>query len=119
MNSEAFKKVEAAVAASKDMTIKDFFAADPDRAAKYTLSAAGWTLDYSKNRIDAKIMNALFKLAEASDLKAEIEKMFTGKKINATEGRAVLHTALRNLDKKDKVKVDGKDVLKDVRKVLD
>ena len=119
MNSEAFKKVEAAVAASKDMTIKDFFAADPDRAAKYTLSAAGWTLDYSKNRIDAKIMNALFKLAEASDLKAEIEKMFTGKKINATEGRAVLHTALRNLDKTDKVKVDGKDVLKDVRKVLD
>ena len=119
MNSEAFKKVEAAVAASKDMTIKDLFAADPDRAAKYTLSAAGWTLDYSKNRIDAKIMNALFKLAEASDLKAEIEKMFTGKKINATEGRAVLHTALRNLDKNDKVKVDGKDVLKDVRKVLD
>ena len=90
MNSEAFKKVEAAVAASKDMTIKDLFAADPDRAAKYTLTAAGWTLDYSKNRVDAKVMKALLKLAEASNLKEEIEKMFTGKKINQTENRAIL-----------------------------
>ena len=52
-------------------------------------------------------MKALLKLAEKADLKAEIEKMFTGKKINATEGRAVLHTALRNLNKADTVKVDG------------
>ena len=118
MNEEAWKKVEAAVAASKDTTIKQLFAADPDRAAKYTLSAAGWTLDYSKNRIDAKVMKALFKLAEASDLKGEIEKMFTGKKINATENRAVLHTALRNCDPKAKVKVDGKDVMPAVRAVL-
>ena len=118
MNEEAFKKVEAAVAASKDMTIKDLFAADPDRAKKYTLSAAGWTLDYSKNRIDAKVMKALLKLAEASDLKAEIEKMFTGKKINQTENRAVLHTALRNCDPTAKIKVDGKDVMPQVRKVL-
>ncbi len=118
MNEEAFKKVEAAVAASKDMTIKDLFAADPDRAAKYTLTAAGWTLDYSKNRIDAKVMKALIKLAEASNLKEEIEKMFTGKKINETEARAVLHTALRNCDPKAKVKVDGKDVMPQVRKVL-
>ncbi len=118
MNEEALKKVEAAVAATKGMTIKDLFAADPDRAAKYTLTAAGWTLDYSKNRFDAKVLKALLKLAEASDLKAEIEKMFTGKKINQTEGRAVLHTALRNCDPKAKVKVDGKDVMPQVRKVL-
>ena len=118
MNQEAWKKVEAAVAASKDTTIKQLFAADPDRAAKYTLSAAGWTLDYSKNRIDKNVMKALLKLAEASDLKAEIEKMFTGKEINVTENRAVLHTALRNCDPKAKVKVDGKDVMPQVRKVL-
>ncbi|MGN0846033.1 MAG: glucose-6-phosphate isomerase [Kiritimatiellia bacterium] len=118
MNQEAWQKVEAAIAATKDTTIKQLFAADPDRAAKYTVSAAGWTLDYSKNRIDAKVMKALLKLAEASDLKAEIEKMFTGKKINQTEGRAVLHTALRNCDPKAKVKVDGKDVMPQVRKVL-
>ena len=116
MNQEAWQKVEAAIAATKETTIKQLFAADPDRAAKYTLSAAGWTLDYSKNRIDKNVMKALLKLAEASDLKAEIEKMFTGKKINVTENRAVLHTALRNCDPKAKVKVDGKDVMPQVRK---
>ncbi|MGN0853083.1 MAG: glucose-6-phosphate isomerase [Kiritimatiellia bacterium] len=118
MNEEAWKKVEAAIAASKGVTIKDLFAADPDRAAKYTISAAGWTLDYSKNRIDAPTMKALLKLAEASNLKDEIERMFTGRKINRTEGRAVLHTALRNCDSKAKVRVDGKDVMPQVRKVL-
>ena len=90
MNQEAWKKVEDAVAASKTTTIKQLFAADPDRAAKYTLSAAGWTLDYSKNRIDADVMKALFGLAKAANLSEEIEKMFTGAKINRTENRAVL-----------------------------
>ena len=118
MNQEAWQKVEAAIAATKETTIKQLFAADPDRAAKYTLSAAGWTLDYSKNRIDKNVMKALLKLAEASDPQAEIEKMFTGKKTNQTENRAVLHTALRNCDPKAKVKVDGEDVVPQVRKVL-
>ena len=118
MNQEAWKKVEDAVAASKTTTIKQLFAADPDRAAKYTLSAAGWTLDYSKNRIDANVMKALLKLAEAANLKAEIEKMFTGEKINRTENRAVLHTALRNCDPAAQVLVDGKDVMPQVRRVL-
>ena len=49
MNQEAWQKVETAIAATKDTTIKQLFAADPDRAAKYTLSAAGWRLDYSKD----------------------------------------------------------------------
>jgi len=118
MNTEAWKKVEAAIAASKNTTIKEFFAQDPDRARKFTIEAAGWTLDYSKNRIDAGVMKALRNLAEASNLKAEIEKMFTGEKINRTENRAVLHTALRNVDPKAQVFVDGKDVMPDVRWVL-
>ena len=118
MNQEAWKKVEAAIEASKGTTIKDLFAADPARATKYTASAAGWTLDYSKNRIDAKVMKALLTLAEAANLKAEIEKMFTGEKINRTENRAVLHTALRNCDPAAQVFVDGKDVMPDVRAVL-
>ena len=118
MNQEAWKKVEDAVAASKTTTIKQLFAADPDRAAKYTLSAAGWTLDYSKNRVDANVMKALFGLAKAANLKDEIEKMFTGAKINRTENRAVLHTALRNCDPAAQVFVDGKDVMPDVRAVL-
>ena len=118
MNQEAWKNVEAAIEASKGTTIKQLFAADPARAEKYTATAAGWTLDYSKNRIDANVMKALLKLAEAADLKAEIEKMFTGEKINRTENRAVLHTALRNCDPDAKVLVDGKDVMPGVRDVL-
>ena len=115
MNQEL---LDQAMAASKAKTIKELFAEDPARAEKYTLSAAGWTLDYSKNRIDAATMKALVKMAEAADLKAEIEKMFTGEKINRTENRAVLHTALRNCDPAAKVLVDGRDVMPDVRAVL-
>ena len=118
MNAEAWKKVEEAVAASRNTTIKQLFEHDPDRARKYTISAAGWTLDYSKNRVDAAVMKALRGLAEASGLRDEIERMFTGEKINRTENRAVLHTALRNVDPEAKVFVDGKDVMPDVRATL-
>ena len=119
MDAQAWEKIDELIDKNATKTIKDLFAEDPARAQTFSLEAAGWFLDYSKNRIDKPMMKALVKLAEKANLKEEIEKMFTGKKINATEGRAVLHTALRNLDKNDKVKVDGKDILKDVRKVLD
>ena len=112
------KLLDKAMEASKAKTIKELFAEDPARAEKFTVSAAGWTLDYSKNRIDAAAMKSLMKMAEAADLKSEIEKMFTGEKINRTEDRAVLHTALRNCDPEAKVFVDGKDVMPDVRDVL-
>ena len=107
------------MAASKGKTIGDLFAADPTRAARYTASAAGWTLDWSKNRFDARTWRALLNLAEASGLKAEIERMFTGEKINRTENRAVLHTALRNCDPAAKVLVDGHDVMPGVRQTLE
>ena len=109
---------EAMVASSKK-TIKELFAEDPSRARKFSLDAGGWHLDYSKNRVDRKTMKALVKLAEASNLRAEIERMFTGEKINRTENRAVLHTALRNCAPEGKVFVDGKDVMPDVRAVLE
>ena len=112
------KLLDKAMEASKAKTIKELFAEDPARAEKFTVSAAGWTLDYSKNRIDAAAMKSLMKMAEAADLKSEIEKMFTGEKINRTEDRAVLHTALRNCDPEANVFVDGKDVMPDVRDVL-
>ena len=118
MDAQAWEKVDELIDKNQTKTIKDLFAEDPKRAERFSLEAAGWFLDYSKNRIDAATMKALVKLAEKANLKAEIEKMFTGKKINATEGRAVLHTALRNLDPKAKIKVDGKDVMPGVRKVL-
>ena len=115
---DKWQYLEDAMEASQKKTIKELFAEDPARAEKFSLAAAGWFLDYSKNRIDATVMKNLVKLAEASDLKAEIEKMFTGEKINVTENRAVLHTALRNCDPKAQVFVDGKDVMPDVRAVL-
>jgi len=118
MDAQAWEKVDELIDKNQTKTIKDLFAEDPKRAERFSLEAAGWFLDYSKNRIDAATMKALVKLAEKANLKAEIEKMFTGKKINVTEGRAVLHTALRNLDPKAKIKVDGKDVMPGVRKVL-
>ena len=118
MNSAAWERVDELIDKNQNKTIRDYFAEDPGRAERFSLEAAGWFLDYSKNRIDADMMKALVKLAEKSDLKSEIEKMFTGKKINATEGRAVLHTALRNVDPKAKIKVDGKDIMPGVRKVL-
>lgn len=118
MDAQAWEKVDELIDKNQSKTIKDLFAADPNRAGKFSLSAAGWFLDYSKNRIDKPMMKALLQLAEKANLKDEIEKMFTGKKINETEGRAVLHTALRCQDPSVKIKVDGKDVMPDVRKVL-
>ncbi len=118
MTQDKWQYLDDAMCASNRKTIKELFAEDPARAQKYSLSAAGWFLDYSKNRVDAATMKALFKLAEASKLKAEIERMFTGAKINATEGRAVLHTALRNCDPQAQVWVDGQDVMPEVRRVL-
>jgi len=116
MNKELLEK---AVAESKKATIAELFAADPDRASKYTIEAAGWTLDWSKNRVDGLTKLALLKMCHAADLENEIEKMFTGGKINRTENRAVLHTALRNCDEKAQVFVDGQDVMPDVRAVLE
>ncbi len=107
-----------ALEASKSKTIKELFAEDPGRAGRYTLSAAGWTLDYSKNRVDSAAMKALVRMAEESGLREEIERMFAGERINRTEGRAVLHTALRNCDPEAKVFVDGRDVMGDVRATL-
>ena len=118
MNNDKWEYLDDAMVASGRKTIKELFAEDPNRAKKFSVEAAGWFLDYSKNRVDSKAMKSLVKLAEASNLKDEIEKMFTGEKINRTENRAVLHTALRNCDPGAKVFVDGRDVMPDVRAVL-
>ncbi len=118
MNNDKWANLDDAMVASSKKTIKELFTEDPQRAESFSVEAAGWYLDYSKNRVDKAAMKALFKLAEASNLKSEIERMFTGEKINVTENRAVLHTALRNCDPNAKIFVDGKDVMPDVRAVL-
>ena len=98
--------------------LRDLFAADPTRGTTLTAEAAGLYLDFSKNRITAETIGLLVQLANESNLRARTEAMFTGEKINTTENRAVLHTALRA--PKDKtITVDGHNVVPDVHAVLD
>lgn len=101
----------------KDSQMREMFAKDPERFNKFSLKLENMLLDYSKNRINEETMKLLVDLAKASGVEEAREKMFTGEKINWTEGRAVLHTALRNRSNKP-VMVDGKDVMPEVNAVL-
>jgi glucose-6-phosphate isomerase len=98
--------------------LRELFAADPGRAERFTAEALDLYLDYSKNRITAETFQLLLQLAEQSGLRAKIEAMFHGEKINITEKRAVLHVALR-APKDASIIVDGEDVVPNVHAVLD
>jgi glucose-6-phosphate isomerase len=98
--------------------LRTLFAADPDRFATFSARFDDLLLDYSKSKIDGKAFELLLDLARAADVEGRRAAMFAGEKINATENRAVLHTALRNRSDRP-VLVDGKDVMPDVRAVLD
>ncbi|POF28615.1 glucose-6-phosphate isomerase [Roseibium marinum] len=102
----------------KDTTLRDLFAADPARFETFSVRCDDLLLDYSKSRIDAKAFELLIALARAADVEGRRAAMFAGEKINGTEKRAVLHTALRNRSG-DPVLVDGEDVMPDVIAVLD
>jgi glucose-6-phosphate isomerase len=91
---------------------------DPGRGERLAVEAAGVYLDYSKNRVTDETMRLLFQLAEQRGLRERIEAMFSGEKINITERRAVLHTALR-APRDRSVLVDGEDVVPKVHAVLD
>jgi len=93
------------------------FALDPNRFRRYSVSAGDILLDYSKNRIDEAVMEALFEIAREADVEGRRKAMWAGKHINVTENRAVMHMALRYQGDKP-VKVDGRDVMPDVREVL-
>ena len=118
MKSKAWEAVVAELPAVKKISLRQQFTKDPGRASRFTVEAAGWTLDYSKNLITRETMKKLIALAEEADLKRWIEAMFTGEKINATENRAVLHTALRSFSG-EKILVDGSDVMPDIAAVLE
>ncbi|MBI1651024.1 glucose-6-phosphate isomerase [Hyphomicrobium sulfonivorans] len=105
-------------AAVKDAMLRDLFATDPERAARFTVEGAGLVLDYSKNRITAETMALLFQLAEERQLTACRDAMFRGDRINTTENRAVLHSALR-APADAVIEVDGRNVVPDVHGVLD
>ncbi|HEX5078908.1 MAG TPA: glucose-6-phosphate isomerase [Geminicoccaceae bacterium] len=102
----------------KGLHLRKLFADDPRRGERMTLEAAGLYLDYSKNRITDETLRLLRELAEQSGLRERIEAMFRGDKINVTENRAVLHTALRS-PRDASIMVDGYDVVPDVHRVLD
>lgn len=101
----------------KDLNLRELFAADADRARNFTFDAAGLHVDLSKNLIDGDIVKQLVEVAKAADLEARRDAMFAGEHINNTEGRAVLHTALR-IPVEDDLSVDGQDVAADVHEVL-
>jgi glucose-6-phosphate isomerase len=102
----------------KNLQMRDLFHQDNQRFKKYSLQCDDLLLDYSKNRITEETMPLLFDLARECGIPAYIERMFNGEKINFTEQRAVLHTALRNRSNTP-VMVDGENVMPEINRVLD
>jgi glucose-6-phosphate isomerase len=116
-STEAWKRLEEHHAAIKGRNTRDLFAGDSGRFNRFSLNFEGILVDFSKNCIDSETMDLLLKLAEDTEVKDAIEKMFAGDRINETEDRAVLHVALRNRSNTP-VYVDGKDVMPEVNSVL-
>jgi glucose-6-phosphate isomerase len=98
--------------------LRGAFAADPERARTLTLDCADLHVDLSKNLVDSDVVAALVRLADEVDLAGRRDAMLRGDRINVTEGRSVLHTALRR-PRTDELVVDGQDVVKDVHETLD
>jgi glucose-6-phosphate isomerase len=114
----AWKALEAHSQQIQGKQLKQLFADDPARGERFTVETAGIFLDYSKNRITDETLKLLIQLAEESGLRARIDAVFRGEKINITENRAVLHVALR-APKSESIVVDGEDVVPAVHAVLD
>ena len=93
--TEEWRRLSGMAGAAPRM--RDAFAEDPERATRYALAAAGLFVDFSKNRINDAIFGGLLALARRARLDEARARMFGGEKINKTEGRAVLHVALRDL----------------------
>ncbi len=102
----------------KDKQMRELFAQDAGRAERFSLKVGELLLDYSKNRITSETLNLLLQLAEQAQVATWRERMFNGEKINNTEHRAVLHTALRNQSQRA-VRVDGENVMPAIHAVLD
>jgi glucose-6-phosphate isomerase len=114
----AWQALKANYTKIRNMHLRKLFADDPKRGERMTTEAIGIYFDYSKHRITDETLSLLFQLAEESGLRVRIDAMFRGEKINVTEKRAVLHTALR-APKGKSIVVDGEDVVPKVHAVLD
>ncbi|MBG5894698.1 glucose-6-phosphate isomerase [Providencia hangzhouensis] len=115
----AWRALEQHFAQMKNVHMRDLFAQDKDRFTHFSATFDGQILvDFSKNRITQETLEHLLALAKETELESAINSMFQGEKINRTEDRAVLHTALRNRDNTP-IYVDGKDVMPEVNAVLE
>ena len=116
--TSAWQQLQEHYQEMKSIHLKELFKEEVDRFKNYSLAAPDIIWDYSKNIITDKTLQLLLQLAEECELQSAIEAIFNGEKINETEDRAVLHTALRNFSGKP-VTLDGKDVMPDIQRVLD
>ncbi len=101
-----------------DFELRSLFQYNPNRFAEFSVQREHFLFDYSKNLIDSRTKELLLKLAEETQLKEAISAMFSGEKINETEGRSVLHTALRDFSDKE-ILVDGENIKPKIKKVLE
>ncbi len=115
---QAWKALRAHYKEVREVHLRELFADDPKRSERLTAEAAGLFLDYSKNRVTSETLDLLIRLAEESGLRNRIDAMFRGERINVTENRAVLHTALR-APRDASITVDGENVVPKVHAVLD
>lgn len=113
----AWTRLQAHFQTLEPQHLRELFAQNPERFNQLSLTVGPWLIDYSKNRITAQTLDLLVELAEEVGVQNKIAAMFRGDKINATEDRAVLHTALRNRSNTP-VLVDGEDVMPAVNAVL-
>ncbi len=118
VDSSEWRALEHHLEEIRPVHLSTLFAEDPDRGQTMTVEAADLFMDFSKNRIRAETVRLLVALAERAGLRDRIEAMFTGRRINVTEDRAVLHVALR-APRDQRIMVDGRDVVPDVHRVLD
>jgi glucose-6-phosphate isomerase len=116
--TDAWQRLEEHFLTAEKFQLTELFAADKQRFSKFSITFEDILVDYSKNLITEETLELLLKLASETELKSSIEAFFNGEKINQTEGRAVLHTALRNSSNR-KIMVDGKDVMPEVKAVLE
>lgn len=116
--AEAWSKLSTHFIDIEDTDIPSYFTEDPQRFEKFSIQFENLLVDYSKNRISEETLPLLFELAKECELEEAINAMFNGEKINHTENRAVLHTALRKRSNKP-VYVDGEDVMPKINRVLE
>lgn len=114
----AWEALDEHICTLDETSLSELFAADASRFDRYHITHGDILVDFSKNLVTDETMKLLYSLADETELRDAIEKMFTGDKINQTEGRAVLHTALRNRANTP-VMVDGVDVMPAVNAVLE